>query len=234
MVFSGVIVNALAILFGGLLGGFFRRIPNSLKETVIQAIGLIVVLIGVQMSLESDFFVRIMLCIILGGILGESLQLEQKLYIVVGKIEKRFKRNSNNDLTESFIVPTIFYLAGAMSIIGALDSGLKNDHTLLYTKAMMDGVSAFFFMITLGYGIIFAAPVVLVVEGMIVLLSFKLGTIIPLFWLDMLLIQINGIGGVLVFAVGLNLLEITRIRIINLLPSIIILILIEYFLYIIK
>lgn len=219
MILLGVIINGISIVFGSVIGLWCENISEKTKQTVLHIIAIIVIVLGIQMAFESEQLIFVLISLIMGGVIGEVIHIEAKMYHFVNKVGIKLNKSNKSNITESFITASIFYLAGAMSIIGPLDSGLRNDHTLLFTKAVMDGISAIFLTAAIGRGVIFSAPFVFLFQGTIVLFSSQIIHYIPKELLDQLIIEITGTGGILIIAVGLNLLEITQIRVPNLLPG---------------
>lgn len=222
MVLLGTIVNGISIVLGSLLGLFFKKISDQYKETVMQGIGLVVVLIGLQMALQTEVIIVVLLSMLLGAIIGELVNLHHLLNTIGLKVSQRFisEKNASN-FTEAFVSSTLLFIVGAMAIVGSLDSGLRGDHEILYTKSILDGFTSIILTSTLGIGVILSAVPVLLYQGSIALLSAQIVNLIPEQFLDGLINELTAIGGLLIVAIGLNLLKITNIRIANLLPTLI-------------
>jgi uncharacterized protein len=153
MALWGTIVNALAIVAGGLLGLFLQGMRDSIRHTVMQGIGLALLALGISMTLKSSDFLLIVSSLVLGGLLGELLKVEAGLERLGKLLERavnagvrRFSRQSAEagggkpgGIAVGFVTTTLIYCVGAMAILGALDGGLRNNHDVLYTKAMLDG-----------------------------------------------------------------------------------------------
>ncbi|MCP3032188.1 DUF554 domain-containing protein [Halobacillus sp. A1] len=220
MVLLGTIVNGICIVLGTLLGLIFTRIPERFKETVMSGVGLAVLLIGIQMALETDNIVIVLLSILSGAILGELLHLEERLEYIGRWIEGKFvKPERNSTIAQGFITASLMFVIGAMSVIGALDGGLRNDHEILITKAVIDGFVALVLTSTLGIGVLFSVIPVVLYEGSIALLATQINRWVPQDMLDFFIVEMTATGGLLIVALGLNLLKITRIRVANLLPA---------------
>ncbi|MDL4840937.1 DUF554 domain-containing protein [Aquibacillus rhizosphaerae] len=222
MVLTGTLINALCIILGTVIGLFFTKIPERYKETILNGIGLAVVLIGLQMALRTENIIVVLLSILTGAVLGESIHLEKKLNDVGSWIQKKIaKNNANSTIAQGFITATLIFVIGAMSIVGALDSGLRGDHEVLITKAILDGFMALVLTTTLGFGVILSVIPVLLYQGTIALLATQIEQWIPETFLNSFIAEMTSTGGLLIVAIGLNILKITNIRIANLLPSII-------------
>ena len=219
MVLIGAIVNSLAILFGSLLGLRLNQIPQQTKTTIQHVLAIVVLILGIRMSLESDQILLIVISLVIGGVIGEAWQIDKRLEQLGHFIEQHIETQQEGEFAQSFVTATLFYLAGAMAIIGAFESGLKNDQSLLLTKAILDGVSAIFFTATLGKGVLFSAIPVLIYEGGLTLLAAQFSALIPPQMLDSIVHSINATGGVIIIAVALNLLRLTQIATANLLPG---------------
>jgi len=234
MVLTGTIVNAALIVIGTLLGLLFQRIPERMKETVTAAIGLAVVLLGVQMGMKSENFLIVIGSLVIGAALGEWWKLDEKLNEVGYQLERRLGGKSKSSIAEGFITATLIFVIGAMAVIGALDSGLRGDHDVLYTKGLIDGFTALVLSSTLGIGVMFSAVPVLLYQGAIALLAIQIMKFIPESLMDDFILEMTATGGVMIVAIGLNLVGITRIRVANLLPGILMVAVIVSILHIVQ
>ncbi|WP_373894376.1 DUF554 domain-containing protein [Virgibacillus natechei] len=222
MVLFGTLVNGALIIAGSLLGLFFTKIPERFKETVMHGIGLAVLFIGLQMAFETDDIIVVLLSLLTGGILGELIRLEEGLNRLGGWIGSKFTTaNSDFSVSQGFVTASLIFVIGAMAVIGALDSGLRGDHEILVTKGIMDGFVALVLTTTLGFGVILSVVPVVLYQGAIALLATYINQWVPEAFLNGLIVELTAVGGLLILAIGLNLLKITQIRIGNLLPSIV-------------
>ncbi|MFD0954363.1 DUF554 domain-containing protein [Virgibacillus natechei] len=221
MVLYGTLVNAVFIIIGSLLGLFFTKIPERYKETVMHGIGLAVILIGLQMAFETEVIIVVLLSLLTGAIIGEWLHLEEGLNRLGSWIGSKFTtKNSDFSIAQGFVTASLIFVIGAMSVIGALDSGLRGDHEILITKGVIDGFVGLVLTTTLGFGVIFSVIPVLLYQGAIALLATQIDQWLPAAFLNGMIVELTAVGGLLILAIGLNLLKITQIRIGNLLPSI--------------
>lgn len=230
MVLYGTIINGITIVIGSLLGLFFSNIQERYKETVIHGVSLVVILIGLQMALIADQIILVLMSILVGALIGELMSLEANINNVAKKLTSRLETSNNDDIAQAFITATLIFAIGAMAIIGALDSGVRGDHEILITKAIIDGFTALVLTTTLGYGVIFSAIPVVLYQGSIAILATQIEKIVPDHLLQGLITQITAVGGLLIVAIGLNLLKVTHIRISNLLPALLI-VCIAFFVY---
>ncbi len=221
MVLFGTLVNGACIIAGSLIGLFFTKIPERYKETVMHGIGLAVILIGMQMAFTTEVIVVVLLSLLTGAIIGEMIHVEEGLNRLGAWIGGRFKStNDNFSVAQGFITASLIFVIGAMSVIGALDGGLRGDHEVLITKGVIDGFVALVLTTTLGFGVIFSVIPVILYQGSIALLATQIEKWLPESFLNGLIVELTAVGGLLIVAIGLNLLKITQIRVGNLLPSI--------------
>lgn len=222
MVLTGTIVNGLAIIVASLIGLLVRNIPEQMKTTIMQALALAVIVLGIGMTLKSEQFLIVIGSLVLGGIVGEKLDLEGGLNRLGAWIEFKVGAKENGSVAKGFVTATLIYVVGAMAILGALDSGLRGDHSVLFTKSMLDGFSAIIFTSTLGIGVIFSAIPVVLYQGGIALLATQINQFIPEVLMNAFITEMTATGGVMIVAIGLNILGIIHIRVANLLPSIVV------------
>ncbi|WP_058309187.1 DUF554 domain-containing protein [Gracilibacillus massiliensis] len=230
MALLGTLINGLCIIIGTVLGLVFTNIPERMKTTALQGIGLVVSLIGIQMAIQAENIVLILLSLLIGAVIGSGIHLEDKLNIIGEKIERTVNKKGKSNLTEGFITASLIFVVGAMAIVGALDGGLRGDHEVLITKAFLDGFMAMVLTTTLGYGVIFSVIPVVLYQGSIALLAVQINKWLPQQVLDGFINEVTAIGGLLILVIGLNILNITKIKIGDFLPAIFIFILF-YFSY---
>ncbi|UOQ44765.1 DUF554 domain-containing protein [Halobacillus salinarum] len=223
MVLLGAVVNGACIFIGTLLGLIFTKIPERFKETVMSGIGLAVLLIGLQMGFKTDNIVIVLISLLTGAVIGEAIHLEAKLEFIGRWVERTFAadKNASTGLAQGFITASLIFVIGALSVVGALDSGLRNDHEVLITKAVIDGFVALVLTSTLGIGVIFSVIPVVLYEGSIALFATQINRWVPPHMLDLFITEMTATGGLLIVAIGLNLLKLTKIRVANLLPSLV-------------
>jgi uncharacterized membrane protein YqgA involved in biofilm formation len=212
---TGTIVNAGAILVGGLIGlAAAGRIPERVKTILMQALGLSTLIIGLQMALSAREVIPIVSSLLLGALTGELLRIEDGLERIGHWLKKRARSDSSNFVT-GFVTTSLLYCTGAMVVVGAIQDGTTGNATTLYIKAMLDGVASIAFASTLGIGVLFSAASVLLLQGSITLLSSNLAFLQQ----PAVLGPVTSTGGLLIVAIAINLLNIAKIRIGNLLPA---------------
>lgn len=219
MVLWGSIVNVIAVVSGALLGRAIR-LPDRIRETIMQALALAVLIIGISMGLESNNMLIPIASLALGSILGEFLNIEAGIARLGDKLQKigGGKGQGKADFTQGFLAATLTYCIGAMAVIGSLNSGLTGDHQVLYAKSLIDGVTAIFFSASMGIGVAFSAIPVFIYQGGIALLATSIAPLLR----EPVIAELTATGGILIIGIALNLLGLTKLRLGNMLPSILI------------
>ncbi|MDP4093964.1 MAG: DUF554 domain-containing protein [Bacillota bacterium] len=228
MIGVGTLVNTAAIIAGGTAGTFIKKgLPERFKNTVMQAIGLSVLIIGISGTLQGiykitgngdldrQYIMTMIISLVVGGVLGELINIEKRLDKLGYWFQNKFSNNSGG-FAEGFITASLVYCVGAMAIVGSLEDGLTGNTKTLFAKAILDGISAIVFASTMGFGVVFSAVPVLVYQGSITLLA---DFIKP--WLtDAVIVQMSLVGSILIMGIAITLLDIKKIKVGNLLPSI--------------
>jgi hypothetical protein len=213
----GTIVNTLAIIVGSLLGIVFRGgIPNKYQVTVMQAISLAVILIGLKMAFKTDAVLLVIFSLVIGSILGEFLRIEDRLENLGKRLETKFTKTGNGGIAKGFVVASLVFCVGSMAIVGSMESGLTGNHQTLFAKSALDGLSSIIFASIFGIGVLFSSISVFVYQGFITLTASLMKT----FLVPSVINQMSGVGGLLIMAIGFNLLEIQKIKVANMLPAI--------------
>lgn len=226
MVLLGALINAVLIMAGALVGRIFKNIPESMKSTVLSIIGLAVALLGIKMGFESDNFIILVVSLVVGTVIGEWIDLDKQMNRLGQWVESLFSKNRNGDnqisIAEGFVTASLIFVVGSMAVIGALDSGLRNDHNVLITKGIIDGFTSIILASTLGIGVLLSAVPVFVYQGVIALFAGVISAYIPDAALQMFITEMTAVGGVMILAIGLNIAGLTKIKAANLLPGIIV------------
>lgn len=216
----GTLVNTGTVIAGSLIGLFLGNIlPQRLQDTVMKGLGLCTLFIGITGLIGGENALITVLSMAIGAIIGELLDLDGRLNRFAEKLETRFQRGAGKtSLAEGFVTASLVFCVGAMTIMGALNDGLTGDHTMLFTKATLDFISSIIFASSLGLGVLLAAVAVLVIEGGIACLA---GVVAPLLQYDAAVIpEMTVVGSLLIVGLGLNLLGITKLKVMNYLPAI--------------
>lgn len=228
LVLWGSIVNALAIILGAILGTIVN-FPENVKNSIMHVVSLVVIIIGISMGIDSKNILIPFASLILGSIVGELLNIESKIENLGQKLQKVVgsKEGSigTSRFTQGFLTTTLVYCVGAMAVIGGLNSGLQGNHSVLYAKSMLDGISAIFFSATFGMGVAFSALAVLIYQGLIAILATFVAPVLS----AAVLLEITATGGILILAIGLNMLGLSKISVGNMLPGILIVVILANF-----
>ena len=215
----GTLINTVAILLGTAVGLLARRHLNDrLKETVVQGEGLCVILIGLSSALQTADTMCVIICIVVGGLIGSAVNIERRLNQLGGMLEKRFAAGQQEgSIAAGFVSASLIYCVGAMAIVGAMDSGLRGDHSTLIAKSMLDGVTSIFLAGSMGIGVGLSAFAVLAYQGLIAILA---GWLEPLLT-PQIITEMGAVGGLLICGIGLNMIyDEHHIPVGNMLPAI--------------
>ncbi|MBW6485393.1 MAG: DUF554 domain-containing protein [Syntrophobacterales bacterium] len=212
----GTYVNTGTILGGSLIGlAIGKHLPERLKTTIMQALGLATLLIGMQMALSGGSPLTAIACLLAGAVTGELLKIEQGIELA-GEWLKTKTGLDSPTFVQGFASSSILYLSGAMMIVGCIQDGAAGDPHTLYVKSLLDGFAATALTATLGVGVAFSAFSVLLVQGAVTLLAAQLAFLRE----AALLTAVTATGGLMIVGISLNLLKLTRIRIGNFIPAI--------------
>ncbi|KYP80774.1 DUF554 domain-containing protein [Ferroacidibacillus organovorans] len=225
MFFAGPIVNTAAILIGTFIGAVFHRIPERLKITVMQGMGIFVAVLGVSMALQAPGdTLYVVLSIVVGGVIGSLFDLEGKLEMFGSWLESKLG-HSGGKLSQAFVFASLVYGVGSMAILGSIQSGVSGKNTILYLKSALDGFSSVIFTSTMGIGIGLSAFPILLYEGGLAAIAHYFGAHLRN---AVIISDVTAVGGILIVGIGLNVLEIAKIRVGNLLPSMFVVALFRY------
>jgi uncharacterized protein len=212
----GTIANVVAIIIGGIIGTLVKGgLPPKIAGTVTKGLALTVFLIGVANALKVNNLLLVMLSMAIGGVIGESLDIDQRLKNFGDVVEQKFK-GKGGKISDGFVTGTLLYCVGAMAIVGSLESGLSGNHQILYAKSVLDGIVSLIFGSTLGLGIVLSAFSVLLYQGSITLAATSLQPLLA----DVIKADTSAIGGLLIIGMSFNMLEMNDIKVANLLPAI--------------
>ncbi len=215
MPLQGTIVNVAAIIFGCLIGRYLGHlIPERMRRTIMMGLGLTVLLIGMQLALQSRNPLIVIGAMVIGGIIGEALSIEARLENMGHKLQQRFKNAGN--VAEAFVTASLLYCIGAMAIMGSIQDGLGQEPTILYAKSALDGIASVAFTTTLGIGVVFSVIPLLLYQGGITLAAGW----VQGFLTEPVVAEMSATGGLLILAIGLDILGIRKLPIGNLLPAI--------------
>lgn len=224
---QGTLVNVFVILVGSIIGNLLKsRFPKKIQERAMEGMGLAVLLIGLRMALTDDRSLLIIMSLILGAIVGETLHIEENLNKVGIFLERHCNRSKDGtSFTEGFLRASLLFCIGAMAIMGSLQEGITGDPGILYAKSVLDGFSSMAFASTMGLGVAFSALPVLLYQGSITLSAKYIEAYLTPPAIDLM----TSTGGLLIVGIGINMLQLGRIKVGNLLPAIFIALLFGHF-----
>ncbi len=212
------IVNALVVVLGGLLGtALGNRLKPEHTKTLIAGLGICTMVIGITGAITTENILVVILCIALGTILGEALKIEAALDNAGNWLKARVAKKGSGRFTEGFVTASLLFCVGSMAVMGSFDAGVRGNYDTIFAKSALDCVMAVVFGATMGIGVVFSALTVLVYQGALTLLA---GVVEPLLTTQMIT-EMTAVGGVMLLATGLNILDLPkeRIRVGNMLPA---------------
>ena len=217
----GTIVNVVTVLIGSTLGILLKsKLPEKLIKTVFQALGLFTLALGFIMALKANDLLVIVFSLVFGAIIGESIDLEKMTDVLTNKLKRKIKVKDER-FTEGLLTAFLLFCMGSMTILGAFDEGMKGDTTLLITKSVMDGFAAMALASAFGIGVGFSAIPLLIYQGGLTLFAGYLGS----FFSEAMITELTAVGGILLIGLGINILEIKKIKIFNIIPALILVVL---------
>lgn len=220
MIGIGTLVNAGAIIVGSILGMLLKGgIPERIQNIIYTAVGVAVMFIGITgvINNQGDSMLLV-LSLVIGGVIGELCKLDEHMESLGEKIKKRFiKEGSAGSATfvEAFVSSTILFCVGAMAIVGSLNDGMLHDPSMLFTKAILDGITSIVLATSLGVGVAFSAIPILIYQGILTVLS----SILSGFFTETLIRNMSFVGNVIIFCIGLNFLFPKKVKTINFAPA---------------
>ena len=211
----GAIVNTLAAVVGGLLGSLLKKgIPERFADLVQKGLALCVLYIGIKGSLVGTNTLVTILSLVLGAILGELLDIDRGIERLGAWAQRKLSKGGSR-LGEGFVTASLLFCVGSMAVVGSLQSGLTGNHETIFTKSMLDFVSAIILASSLGLGVCHSGAFVLVYQGAIVLLARWAAPVLS----DYVVAEMSCAGSLLIVALGLNMLGIAKLKVANLLPA---------------
>ena len=214
----GTIVNTVAIVIGGSIGLMFKKgLPERFANQVMNGLALCVLAIGLDGVLQGENTLMLILSMVIGVFIGELLNLDQRVSQLGTWLETKFKsKDEHVSISEGFVSASLLFCVGAMAIVGSLQDGLNQDASMLYTKAMLDGVSSVIFASSLGIGVILSSLFVFLYQGGISLLA----SLMAPFLTDLVITEMTCAGSLLIIGLALNMLRITNLKLMNFVPAI--------------
>ena len=216
----GTFVNMLTVTIGSLIGLWLQQLfPQNVQSIIFQAIGLGTLVIGIQMALKvpNGYLLVFIFSLILGGVVGELMRLDMLLE-AWGESMKQLFNVEDSQFTEGLITAFLLFCIGSMTIVGAIEEGLQGKRELLYIKSTLDGISSIAFASTYGIGVLFSIIPMLILQGGVTVLARQMQR----FFTPILIAQLTAVGGVLIIAIGIRILNLGEINVENLLPSLLV------------
>ncbi len=221
---TGTLINAGAIVIGSIIGMIFHsRFPKRILEIVFQAIGLFTLFLGFKMAIETNQLLIMIFSLIIGAIIGEFLKLEESTNGITQKLKKRLK-SDNPKFTEGLITAFLLFCMGSMTILGAIEEGLGNEPNLLLAKSVLDGFASMALASALGVGVLFSIIPLIIYQGGITLLAHFFGQFVA----QQIITELTAVGGILLIGLGINILEIKKIHILNMIPALIVVVVLAW------
>lgn len=214
----GTIVNALAVIAGAFVGLLLKKgIPEKISDVVMKGVALCVLYIGISGALSGTNTLITIISIVIGAVVGSLLDIDRRLNSLGEFAERKLsKGDEKTSIAEGFVSASLLFCVGSMAIVGSIQSGLTGNHEMIYTKSMLDGISAIIFTSTLGAGVFLSAAAVLVYQGAIVLCA----QWVQPFLSDYAVAEMTCVGSLLIIALALNMLGITKLKTANYLPAV--------------
>jgi len=214
----GTAINVVAVLVGGGVGTLAGAwLPRRMRETAMQGIGLVTLLIGVQSFLEFDNPLVPLVSVVLGLVIGEALNIDGALKRFGDYLQARFSKGES-PVSRAFVTTSLLFCVGPLTVLGSLEDGLTGDYGLLVLKSALDLVASLSFASVLGWGVLLSAGTVLVVQGTLTLSAGLLEEVVT----EQMVLAMTATGGVLILGLGLTLLELKEVRVANMLPALLI------------
>lgn len=214
-----VIINALAVVIGSTFGLLFKKgIPEKLNKALMAAVGLCVLYIGISGTLEGQNTLVLICSMVCGTLIGTLLDIDAALTRLGDAISAKFSSKGGTvSITEGFVTATLLFCVGAMAIVGSLDSGLRGEHETLLTKSLLDMISSCMLSVTLGIGVMLSGVSIFIYQGAIVLLAQLIAPLLT----ESIIAELTCCGSVMIAALSLNMLGITKFKIANFLPALV-------------
>jgi uncharacterized membrane protein YqgA involved in biofilm formation len=216
---TGTLINAATVIVGSTLGTFLRsRFSDRVRQMVMWGVGLISLVIGLQMSLNRKNILIVLGSLLTGGIIGKLVRLHEGLNGLGDILQAKLTVEKDSMISKGFVTASLLFCVGSMTILGSIQDGLSGDYTLLATKSILDGFASLAIAASMGWGVLFAALTVLVYQG-----GLTLGAgLVKALLTEPMVAEMTATGGTLILAIGLNLLDLTTIRVANFLPALVV------------
>lgn len=216
---TGTLVNVVAVIIGSGIGLLLKKgIPERFSESVMKAVALCVIYIGIDGCLKGENTLIAIISMAVGALIGELLKLDDRLNSLGGKLESKISKGNDGEKTiaKGFVTASLLFCVGAMAIVGSLESGINGNHQILFSKSLLDFISSIIFTASMGIGVMFSALFVFVYQGLITVLAQFIGPYLS----DSVIAEMTCTGSILIIALGLNMLGVTKIKVMNYIPAV--------------
>ncbi|MCK5338088.1 MAG: DUF554 domain-containing protein [Bacteroidales bacterium] len=223
----GTLINIAAIIIGSLIGLLIKRkLPTKIIIIIFQVMGLFTLVLGISLSLKTEQYILVIGSLVSGAVIGEWIDLDKYMNRWSEKLKIRL-RMGNDKFSDGMITAFLLYCMGAMTILGAIEEGVEGSYDILLMKSLMDGVSSIALASALGIGVMFSAIPLLVYQGGLTLFSSFMGD----HFTDVIISDLSATGGILLIGLGINILEIKHLKILNMVPALVIVVILSYLIY---
>ena len=216
---TGTLVNAIAVIVGSTIGLLLKKgIPQRFSDSIMKAVALCVIYIGIDGCLKGENTLIAIISMAVGALVGELLKLDDGLNNLGKKLESKFSKNGADEssIAKGFVTASLLFCVGAMAIVGSLESGINGNHEILFSKSLLDFISSIIFSASMGIGVMFSAVAVFVYQGIITLLAQFVGPFLS----DAVIAEMTCTGSILIIALGLNMLGVTKLKVMNYIPAV--------------
>ncbi|MBS5112875.1 MAG: DUF554 domain-containing protein [Coprobacillus cateniformis] len=214
----GTLVNTISVLVGSTIGMVVNKgIPQRIADQMMRALGLCSIFIGIQGAFKGENTLIMIISMVIGVVIGEGIDIDKHITNGVNYLEKKFvkKQTGKHTISEGLITSSLLFCVGSMTIVGCLNAGMLNDYTMLYTKSTLDFCSSMIFASTLGIGVMLSAVVILIYQGGLTLLAMFAAPLLTTSVIN----EMTCVGSLVIIATGLNLLGVTKIKLMNYIPA---------------
>jgi uncharacterized membrane protein YqgA involved in biofilm formation len=223
----GTLINVAAVIIGSLIGLLInRKLPAKIITIIFQVMGLFTLVLGISMSLKTEHYLVVIGSLVIGAVIGEFIDLDKYMKRWSEKLKQKL-RMGNDKFTDGMITAFLLYCMGAMTIMGAIEEGVEGSYDILLMKSLMDGVSSIALASGMGIGVMFSSIPLLLYQGGLTLFSSFIGERLT----DVIINDLSATGGILLIGLGINILEIKSLKILNMIPALVVVVILSYLLY---
>ncbi len=223
----GVLVNTVAVIIGALIGMVIKKgIPERVSDTIMKGIGLCVMYIGWSGTLECKNTIVLIVCIVLGALIGEGIDIDKRFNKMATKLEDKMSKGDKKvSFATGFVNASLLFCVGAMAVVGSIQAGIDGNNETLFAKSLLDFIAAIIFASTMGFGVALSSISVFIYQGIIAISAEAVSGFLS----ETVVAEMTAVGSILIFALGLNLVGLGKFKIMNYLPAIFIPIIIYQF-----